>query len=103
MFIIEPAGNTMRMNIASRIVKILLTIITKPLHFKLSNDEKQEVSTWWNTLLKQVKSYIGNNFNSGKVNVIDPTKDNFTQPMIVKKILNELEISKENYYRAFSI
>ena len=30
-----------------------------------------------------------------KVNVIDLTKDNFTQPLSVKKILDELEISME--------
>ena len=35
--------------------------------------------------------------------MIDPTKNNFTQPLSVKEILDELEISKEDYYRAFSI
>ena len=35
--------------------------------------------------------------------MIDPTKGNFTQPLSVKKILDELEISKEHYYRALSI
>ena len=32
--------------------------------------------------------------------MIDPTKDNFTQPLSVKEILDELEISNEDYYRA---
>ena len=53
-------------------------IIAKPLDSELSNDEKEEVLTWRNTLLKQVKSYIDNNLNPAKANVIDPTKDNFT-------------------------
>ena len=35
-------------------------IIVKPLDLKFSNDEKQDVLTCRNTLLRQVKSYIGN-------------------------------------------
>ena len=38
-----------------------------------------------------MESYIDNNLNSVKVNVIDPTKDNFTQSLSVKEILDELE------------
>ena len=34
------------------------TIIPKPLDSKFSNDVKQEVLTWKNTLLRQVTSYI---------------------------------------------
>ena len=52
-------------------------------------------------LLKQVNSYIDN--NPDKVNVIDPIKDNFTQPLSIKEVLDELEISKDDYYRALSI
>ena len=70
------------------------TIISKPLDSKFSNDKKQEYLTWRNTLIKQVKSYIDNYLNPAKINVIDPTKDNFTQPLSVKEILDELEISK---------
>ena len=58
---------------------------------------------WRNTLLRQVKSYIDNNLNPAKVNVIDPAKDNFTQQLSVKEILDELEISKDDYCRALSI
>ena len=35
--------------------------------------------------------------------MIDPTKDNFTQPLNVIEILDELETSKEDYCRALSI
>ena len=35
--------------------------------------------------------------------MIDPSKDNFTQSLSFKEILEELEISKDNYYRALSI
>ena len=79
------------------------TIITKPLDSKFRNEEKQEILTWRNTLLSQVKSFIDNNLYSAKANVIDPTKYNFIQPLSVKEILDELEISKDDYYRAFSI
>ena len=78
-------------------------IIAKPLDSKFSNKEKQDILTWRNTLLSQVKSYIDNNLYPAKVNVINPTKDNFTQPLRVKEILNELENSKDDYYRALSI
>ena len=79
------------------------TIIAKPLDSKFSYDKNQEALTWRNTLLRQVKSYIDNNLNPVRVKVIDPTKDNFTQPLSVKEILDELGISKDDYNRALSI
>ena len=54
-------------------------------------------------LLRQGKSYNNNNLNPTKVNVIDPTKDNFTQQLSLKDILDELEIFKNDHYRALSI
>ena len=50
-----------------------------------------------------IKTYINNNFYPVKVNVIYPTKDNFTTPLSVKKVLHELEVSRDDYYRALSI
>ena len=55
-----------------------------------------------NTLLRQVKSYINDNLSSAKVNAIDPTKDNFTQALRISEIKDEIEISKDDYYRAFT-
>ena len=52
---------------------------------------------------KQSKSYIDSNLNPVRANVIDLTKDNFTQPQSTKKILDELEISKDDYYKDLSI
>ena len=52
---------------------------------------------------KYIKSYIDNNLNPAKVNVIDPTRDNFTQPLSVREILDELEICKVEYYGALSL
>ena len=54
-------------------------------------------------LPRRAKSYIDNNLNPAKVNVADSNKDKFAQPLIVKEILDELEISKDDYYRALSI
>ena len=71
------------------------TIIAKPHDSKFSDE--QEILTWRNTLLSQVKSYIDNNLYPAKVNVIDPIKDNFTQPISVKEILGKLEIYKDDY------
>ena len=79
------------------------TITGKPLDSKFNNEEKQKILTWRNALLNQVKSSIDNNFYPAKVNVIDPTKENFTQPLSVKEILDELEISKGDCYRALPI
>ena len=79
------------------------TIITKALDSKFSNDEKQEVFTWINTLLRQVKSCIDNHLNPAKVSAIDPTKNNFTQPPGLKEILDELQIFNDNHYTVSSI
>ena len=79
------------------------TVIAKPLDSKFNKDEKQEVLAGRNTLLRQVKNYIDDNLNLAKVNVIDPTKDNYTQPLCISEILDELEISKDDYFRALSI
>ena len=72
-------------------------IIVKEIDSKFSNDERQEVLTWRNDLLKQVRSYVDNNLNPAKVNVIDPTDDIFTQQLSIKEILDKVEISKDDY------
>ena len=42
-------------------------------------------------------SYTDDNLNSPHVNVTDPTKDSFNQPLGIQEILDELEISKDYY------
>ena len=79
------------------------TVIEKPLDSELANDEKKELLGWRKTLLKKVKKYIDDNLNPAKVNVIDPTKDNFTQPLSIQEILDELEIAKDDYYKSLSV
>ena len=51
----------------------------------------------------QVKSYINNNLYPAKVNVMDPAEDNFTQPLSIKEVLDEWEMSKNDYYRDLSV
>ena len=54
-------------------------------------------------MLRKVKNYIDDNSNPARVNVVDPTKDDFTQPLSIQQILDELEISNDDYYKALSI
>ena len=104
MLTLVLTGNTRRMNAALYDQYFSeKTIISKPLDSKLSNDKKEKILTWRSTLLKQVKTYIDNNLNSVRLNVINLTKDNFSQPPSVIEILDELEISKGDNYRALSI
>ena len=81
MFTQELVENATRMNVASRMVVILLRRQLLQNHLIFSNMEKPEILTWRNTLLRQVKSYIDNSLSPVKGNVIDPTKYNFTQPL----------------------
>ena len=37
---------------------------------------------------------MDNNLNLAKVNAVDSTKDNFTQPLSIEEILDELEIRR---------
>ena len=61
------------------------------------------VLSWRKTLLKKVKKYTDDNLNPAKVNVIDPTKNNFTKPFSIQEILDELQVSKDDYYKALSV
>ena len=86
MITLELAGNATT-NVVSPMVDILLRrqLLKNNLILNFSNDEKLEVLTWKNTLLSQVKSYINNNLNPTKVNVVYQTKDSFTQPLRSRK------------------
>ena len=44
-------------------------------------------------------SYINNNLNFAKLDAKDPTKNNLIQPMSIKGIIEDLEISKDDFYR----
>ena len=60
MLILELTGNKTRINVASPTAKMLLRIQLFLTDSKFSNDEKQEVLTQRNLLLRQVKTYIDN-------------------------------------------
>ena len=47
-------------------------------------------------MLTQVKSFIDNNLNPAKVNTIDPTKDDFAQPLSIKEIVDDLEKDEDS-------
>ena len=79
------------------------TIIAKPVDSQISKDKKQEILTWKKAVLGKVKNYTDDNLNPSKVNLVDPTKDNFTQPLNIQEIFNELQISEDGYYKALSI
>ena len=64
---------------------------------------KQEILARRKAELGKVKNHIDGNLNPSKVNVVDPTKDNFTQPLTIQEIVNELEISEDDYYKSLSI
>ena len=96
MLTLELAENMRRLNVASPMVDLLLRKQLLQNHSKFSIDEKQKILTQINTLLRQFKGYIYDNLNPAKVNVIYPTKYNFTQPLSVKEVLEKLKFSKND-------
>ena len=102
----EPAGNATRIDVASPMIDDLLSRQSLLSHLILN---RWKWWKWWKAryldiqVLKSDKSYIYSNFNPGRVNVIDLIKDNFTLQLSVKEVLDELECSKDDYYRAISI
>ena len=71
--------------------------------FELVKTYQVHAHIWRKVVLGKVKNYIDDNLNPAKVNVVDPTKDNFTQPLSIQEILNDLEIFDDDYYKALSI
>ena len=68
MLTLKLAGNTTIM---------LNSFVAKALNCKFRSEKKQEVLTWRNALLRQIKGYNDNNFNLAKLNVIDSTNNYF--------------------------
>ena len=50
-----------------------------------------------------MKEYINDKLYPAKVSVIDPSKENYQPPPIIKEILLEFSISSAEYYQALSI
>ena len=105
MITLELAGNTTRIDVAFPMINILLRrqLFQNCVILRLAMMKRKTFLTRRNTLIRQVKNYVDDYLNPGKINVIYPTKDNFTQPLSVKEILDKLDVSKDDYYKALSI
>ena len=57
---------------------------------------------WRRTVLGKFKKYIYDKLYPAKVNVTDPSKENYQAPPTIKELPLELSISNEEYYRALS-
>ena len=79
------------------------TIVSEPLPSNMSECEKQKILETRHSILNKVKDYIDCNLNPRKRNIIDPSKDDFDSPLSVKEILDQLNITEEQYYYALSI
>ena len=64
---------------------------------------ENESLKWRKTLLNYVKRYEDNHLTLAKVDIIDPRKEDFVQPLSIPEILAELQIADVGYCRAFSI
>ena len=53
-------------------------------------------------LLDKVSAYINTNLNPKKFDIVNPEKYNFEKDSDIKDILQELEISEQEYYEALS-
>ena len=102
MLTLEFIENTIRTNVACHMVDTLLRRRLLQNHLIVNLEVLKSTLVWRNTLLREVKRYIDNNLYPAQANVMDPTKDNFTQPQSIKEILDELKISKDDYYRVLS-
>ena len=67
------------------------TIISKPLDYSLSSEQKSDMMNWRRTVLGKVKEHIKDKLYPVKV------KDPSTAPPTIKEILLELNISSEEY------
>ena len=77
------------------------TIIAEPLPEELSEGEKQNILEERNRILTKVKDYIDSNLDPRKVNIIDPSESDYVKPLNIPDILNELNITEDQYYKAF--
>ena len=60
------------------------TIISKPLGDSLSSEQKSDIMNWPRTVLGKVKEYINDKLYPAKVNVIDPSRENYQAPPAIK-------------------
>ena len=66
-------------------------------------EQKTEIFEQCNLLLSKVKEYIDANLGPRKRNILNPLNDNFEEVPNIEEILQELQISEDDYYKALSI
>ena len=79
------------------------TIIAVPLPEDLPLETKTVIVEQCDLLLSKVKEYIDTNLDPRKRNILNPQKDDFEEVPNINKILQELKISEDDYYKALSI
>ena len=64
---------------------------------------KHSVLSKQKDILSKVKNYINNHLNPAKVNFYDSSRDNFVNLKFVSEVLEELDITEEEYINALQI
>ena len=74
MLTLELAGNTTRINVAFPMINTLLRrqLFQNCVILRLATMKRKTFLIWRNTLIRQVKNYIDNYLNPGKIYVIYP-------------------------------
>ena len=77
--------------------------VTKPLPSDMLEYMKHSVLSKQKDILSKVKNYINNHLNPAKVNFYDSSRDNFVNLKFVSEVLEELDITEEEYINALQI
>ena len=79
------------------------TIVAKPLPKNMPLEEKNGILAHRQKVLNTVSDYINNDLNPAKLNIFDPSRDDYTVPLSIVEILRNLGLSEQTYYEALSI
>ena len=79
------------------------TIVSRPLPDTMSYETKKQVLCQRDDILCSVKKCIDENLNPKKQNILDTRKENFVMVSTIFEILQQLNITPEDYYNALSI
>ena len=77
--------------------------VAKPLPSDMLEYMKHSVLSKQKDILSKVKNYINNHLNPAKVNFYDSSRDNFVNLKFVSEVLEELDITEEEYINALQI
>ena len=79
------------------------TVIAVPLSRDLPVDQRTHIIEQRKLLLSKVKEYIDTNLDPRKRNILNPYNEHFEELSSIKEILQELDISEEDYYKALAV